>query len=250
MSGCHPEYWSSQMLDGLEAYLQRGGRFMYLGGNGFYWRISYPEAHPGLIEVRRAEGGTRSWAETPGEHYHQSTGEYGGMWRRNGRPPNRLVGIGFVAQGFDFASYYLRRPESGDRRVAWMFEGIGEEKLGDFGCALGGAAGMEIDAASTALGTPAHALVVASSVGHSKVMNFVVEEIGSGFSGAYGGAWPGVRADIVFFETPNGGAMFSTGSISYLGSLAHNAYGNNIARLTLNVVKRFLDPAPFAGPAT
>ena len=31
---------------------------------------------------------------------------------------------------------------------------------------------------------------------------------------------PAVRADLVFFETPNGGAVFSTGSISWFGALA------------------------------
>jgi N,N-dimethylformamidase len=249
MSGCHPEYWSAQMLDALEAYLKRGGRFMYLGGNGFYWRISYPESHPGMIEVRRAEGGTRAWAENSGEYYHASTGEYGGMWRRNGRPPNALLGVGFIAQGFDFSSHYEQNDARDDVRVSWMFEGIARgEKLGDFGFALGGAAGLEIDCASTALGTPAHALVVASSVGHSKVMNLVVEEISAGFSGAYGGVWPAVRADIVFFEMPGGGAVFSTGSIAYIGSLPYNNYANNIARLTGNVVRRFIDPRPFVVP--
>ncbi len=248
LSGCHPEYWSAAMWDGLDAWLNRGGRFMYLGGNGFYWKVTYVESHPGMIELRRAEGGTRAWAEIPGEYLHASTGELGGLWRRNGRMPNALVGVGFIAQGFDFASYYERNPEAGDPRVAWMFEGVIEARLGDYGCALGGAAGMEIDCASTALGTPRHALVVASSVGHSKVMNLVVEEINSGFSGAYGGTWPAVKADIVFFETPGGGAVFSTGSISYLGSLAHHHYDNGISRLTANVVRRFMDPQPFAMP--
>ncbi len=50
---------------------------------------------------------------------------------------------------------------------------------------------------------------------------------------------------MMFFETPNGGAVFSTGSISYGGSLAHDGYKNNVSRLTENVVKRFVDPTPF-----
>ncbi|MBL8699611.1 MAG: N,N-dimethylformamidase [Alphaproteobacteria bacterium] len=249
MSGCHPEYWSAAMWDGLDAWLNRGGRFMYMGGNGFYWKVTYVETHPGMIELRRAEGGTRAWAEVPGEYLHASTGDLGGLWRRNGRTPNSLVGVGFIAQGFDYASWYERTPASRDDRVAWMFEGVGEARLGDYGCALGGAAGMEIDCASTALGTPAHALVVASSVEHSKVMNLVVEEINAGFSGAYGGTWPAVRADIAFFETPGGGAMWSTGSISFVGSLAHRGYDNGISRMTANVVRRFLDPRPFEIPA-
>jgi N,N-dimethylformamidase len=55
LTGCHPEYYSREMLDALAGYLGRGGRLMYMGGNGFYWRVSYPSAHPGMIEVRRAE---------------------------------------------------------------------------------------------------------------------------------------------------------------------------------------------------
>jgi N,N-dimethylformamidase len=37
LTGPHPEYYSDKMLDGIEQYLQEGGRLMYLGGNGFYW---------------------------------------------------------------------------------------------------------------------------------------------------------------------------------------------------------------------
>ena len=59
LTGCHPEYYSREMMDALAAYLGRGGRLMYLGGNGFYWRVSYPASHPGMIEMRRAEDGTR-----------------------------------------------------------------------------------------------------------------------------------------------------------------------------------------------
>lgn len=52
----------------------------------------------------------------------------------------------------------------------------------------------------------------------------------------------------MFFETPSGGAVFSTGSISYAGAIAHNAFDNDIARITNNVLQRFLDTAPFEYP--
>ena len=50
-----------------------------------------------------------------------------------------------------------------------------------------------------------------------------------------------IRADITFFETPNGGAVFSVGSILFCGSLNHDAYDNNISRLVENVLVRFRD---------
>ncbi|HTK89758.1 MAG TPA: N,N-dimethylformamidase beta subunit family domain-containing protein [Verrucomicrobiae bacterium] len=249
LTGCHPEYYSREMLDALERYLGRGGRLMYMGGNGFYWRVSYPPAQPGLLEVRRAEDGTRAWVEAVGEYYHSSTGEYGGLWRRQGRPPNMLAGVGFVAQGFDRSSYYRRTGASRDPRVTFMFEGVADEVLGDFGHSGSGAAGLELDAFSTGLGSPAHALVVATSEDHSNAFQLVNEEMNVSFAGADGRFSPAVRADIVFFEHPGGGAVFSTGSIAYVGSLDHNGYDNNIARLTGNVLRRFLDGTPFVMPS-
>jgi N,N-dimethylformamidase beta subunit-like, C-terminal/Concanavalin A-like lectin/glucanases superfamily len=248
LTGCHPEYLSREMLDALEGYLGRGGRLMYMGGNGFYWRVSYPAAHPGMIEVRRAEDGTRAWVEVVGEYYHSSTGEYGGLWRRQGRAPNMLVGVGFVAQGFDRSSYYRRTPVSRDPRARFIFEGIEDEVLGDFGVAWGGAAGLELDAYNPALGSPAHALVVASSEDHSNAFQLVNEEMNVSFAGSDGRFSPAVRADMVFFEHPAGGAVFSTGSIAYVGSLAHGGYDNPISRLTLNVLRRFLDAKAFPMP--
>ena len=56
---------------------------------------------------------------------------------------------------------------------------------------------------------------------------------------------PIVRADIVFFEAPNNGAVFTVGSISWAGSFFENNYTNNVSRITENVLRRFLDPSPF-----
>jgi N,N-dimethylformamidase len=46
---------------------------------------------------------------------------------------------------------------------------------------------------------------------------------------------------MMFYETPQGGAVFSTGAISWCGSLSHNAYDNNVSRITENVLRRFLE---------
>jgi len=243
----HPEYVSLEMLTAIEAYLGAGGRFMYLGGNGFYWRVSFDPAHPGMIELRRAEDGTRAWAEQPGQYYH-ATGEYGGLWRRIGRPPNALVGIGFIAQGFDASTYYRRTSASRDPRAAFLFAGIEDEIIGDFGAWGDGAAGLEIDAFDLALGSPPHALVVASSEGHSNAFLLVNEEMLSNSRGVDGTLNSRIKADIVFFETPAGGAVLSTGSIAFVASLAHENYRNNISRLLRNALDRFLDPAPFKLP--
>ena len=55
---------------------------------------------------------------------------------------------------------------------------------------------------------------------------------------------PLVRADMVYFECPNGGAVFSTGSISWCGALLYNNCDNNVSRITENVLKRFASDDP------
>ena len=248
LTGTHPEYHTAQMLDGLEEWLGVGGRLVYLGGNGFYWRVATHDAHPGVIEVRRGEAGTRCFEMPAGERHNQFDGEFGGLWRSNGRPPQRLVGVGFVAEGFDSCHWYERTDASFDSRVAFVFEGIDEDsRIGDFGV-LGGAAGLELDAADPALGTPAHALVLARSVGHSNVYLVTVEEMMSTHPTVDGLDNPLVRAELVFFETPSGGAVFSTGSIAWSASLSYQQYRNSVARITGNVIRRFLDPMPFSLP--
>ena len=247
ITGTHPEYYSTSMLNGLSNWLAGGGRLMYMGGNGFYWRIAYCPDNLGVIEVRRAEDGTRAWISEPGEYYHSFNGEYGGLWRRLGRPPNSLVGVGFAAQGFDGGTYYRFTPAVSDPRLAFIVEGLtNAERIGDHGTQGGGAAGEEIDRYDESLGSPRHALIIASSENHRPGMLRVKEEF---LMMRPLGDDPEVRADMTFFETPSGGAVLSTGSISYAGALSTNNYNNDIARLTGNVLQRFIDPAPFPFPS-
>jgi N,N-dimethylformamidase len=250
MTGGHPEYITRPMHTAVRQYLDQGGRLMYLGGNGFYWVTSIDPSRPHLIELRRGISGTRTWESQPGEWYHSTTGELGGLWRTQGYGPQRLVGVGFAAQGWGGAAGYSRLSASFDPRAAFVFDGIGsEEVIGDFGLALGGAAGDEVDRFDLQLGSPAHALVLATSAGrHSDYYQVTVEDITVMVPGQGGTESPLVRADMVFFETPNGGAVFSVGSINWLASLAWNRYLNNVARVTQNVLRRFLDPEPFVLP--
>jgi N,N-dimethylformamidase len=233
------------MLDGLEAWLGAGGRLMYLGGNGFYWRAARSPVAPYALEVRRAEGGIRTWACEPGESYHGFTGDYGGLWRRIGRPAHRLVGNGFSAQGKHLGFPYRFTAAIADARVAFMVEGlegkaVPDAPLGDSGFMGGGAAGFELDSADVARGTPPHALVVAKGVVIHPDYSWVNEDMLTITHPRKREEWS--CADIVFFETAAGGAVFSVGSMTYVGSLASDPV---LARLTANVLARFRDPAPF-----
>ena len=257
LTGSHPEHVEGTLLDALHNYTERGGRLMYMGGDGWYWvqtfHPAYADKGRGVVtELRRAESGIRTWHADPGEYYHQSTGELGGMWRFRGRNLNAIAGTGMSAQGFDISSYYSRTKDSLDPRVAWAFEGIGyDEKLGNFGLEGGGAAGLELDIVDTMLGSPPHILTVATSAGrHTDSYLIVMEDYGVSQQGIDGTQHPRVRSDITFHETPNGGACFAFSSIAFLGALPWNNGDNNISRLVKNVLDRFAVDGPLPEPPT
>ncbi len=242
ITGSHPEYWTASMLKGAQAYLNAGGRLMYLGGNGMYWVTGVDLERPHVIEVRRSLAGFMSDEAAPGEGHLSTTGEVGGLWRGRGLAPNRIAGVGFTAQGWaGRAPGYVRQPGSFDPRAAFIFEGVGpEEVIGDFGLVLGGAAGDELDRIDIDLGTPPHTLVLASSCGHHQSVTPVLEDVPEISASIFGANNPNIRADMVYFETPKGGAVFSVGSICWFGSLSHNHYNNNVSRITENVVRQFM----------
>jgi N,N-dimethylformamidase len=245
LTGTHPEYHSTPAWDAMKAWVDRGGRLMYMGGNGWYWRVGFHDELDGVIELRRAEDGIRPWIAEPGEYFQSFNGEYGGLWRRIGRAPNVMAGIGFVAQGFDVSSYYRRAPDADNPRAAFIFKDVPDEIIGDFGLIGGGAAGIELDCINTDLGSPPNMLRLASSEGHSSMMMLVNEEFGVVPPALGGDQNDQVRADLAFGETASGGAIFATGSIAWCGALLPNGGDNNVSRITWNVLQRFMDPKPF-----
>ena len=48
------------------------------------------------------------------------------------------------------------------------------------------------------------------------------------------------RADMIYFEVPGGGKVFSVGSITFCGSLPWNGGNNDISQLVENVLREFL----------
>ena len=245
ITGTHPEYTTPSMYETLEAFLQEGGRLMYMGGNGFYWKTALHSDWPAALELRRAEDGTRSWASDPGEYHHAFDGELGGLWRRQGRAPNRLVGTGFVGQGFLSSIPYVRTAASHDPRARFVFEGVEAEVFGDFGRRGGAIVGEEIDAHDVALGSPVHALVVATAEDFKPDMLLAKEEM---LVYVPKEGQPRLRADLTFFETTSGGAVFSVSSIAWSGGLEYHDYENDVARISENVLNRFMDPEPFSMP--
>ncbi|MEA3191654.1 MAG: hypothetical protein QOD77_2293, partial [Thermoplasmata archaeon] len=240
ITGTHHEYWSLAMLDALEHYTDSGGRVMYMSGNGLYWVTALDEEQGHTIEIRRTVSSqAESWYHAPGEGTLSVSGEEGGLWRMRGRAPQRYVGVGNSAQNSGVRGVaYHPRAASRDPRAAFIFEGIDPDApIGAFPNLVStwGAAGFELDRADARLGTPPHALVLATS---DSLGGPPTEEL-----------WrPNPTADLVFFETGGGGAVFSVGSIAWCGGLSHNGYDNDVAHITENVLRRFISAEPFAFP--
>ena len=241
LTGSHPEYHTCETLDALTAYRDQGGALHYLGGNGFYWRIARHSEDPGLLEIRRAEDGLRAWASEPGEYYHAFDGTYGGLWRRSGRAPQQLVGIGFTAQGVFTGMPYHRSCH--DPAFDWVFDGIEGDVIGDFGFSGHGAAGFELDRIDPMLGSDQDITILAQSYDTANEFMLVPEEQLTHLTNLSGGPEDAVkRADMVYFETVGGGRVFSVGSITFCGSLPWNNFDNSVSRLLHNVLTHSLGP--------
>ncbi|MEP0960766.1 MAG: N,N-dimethylformamidase beta subunit family domain-containing protein [Roseobacter sp.] len=236
-TGTHPEYHTGETLDALREFRDTGGHLMYLGGNGFYWRIAVHSEASDMLEIRRAEDGIRAWAAEPGEYYNGFDGTYGGLWRRNGRAPQELVGIGFTAQGEFFGDPY-RRVDT-DPAYDWVFEGVTSDLIGNFGFSGNGAAGFELDHMDHHLGTPLDATLLAQSVTRDNGFMLVPEEQLTHLTNLTGGtAKEAMHADMVFISYPGGGSVFATGSITFCGCLPWNSFDNDVSQLLHNVVMR------------
>ena len=126
--------------------------------------------------------------------------------------------------------------------MAFAFEGVDSDALLGAEGPFGAAAGYELDRADPSLGTPAHALVVARSapleiglfpVNEERLTHTVLDSTDP------------LRADMTFFETPAGGAVFSAGSVMLAGALETDP---TLRRVVTNVAARFADPTPFSMP--
>jgi N,N-dimethylformamidase len=238
ITGNHPEYSTAKQLSALEAFVASGGHLMYLGGNGYYWRTAVNEQFPGAIEVRRGRTGTGMWQSNVGESSLAFSGEVGGIWRDLGRPPQQLLGVGFIAQGKG-GSWYRVLSQARASPAAFILEGVSNDLIGNFGVFEGGAAGQEIDSTSASLGTPSSAVVIARSENHGPGMLHVIEAM-TATDPVIDHYRAATCAEIVFLQMPHGGAVFSVGSMAWCGSLSHNDYDNDIATITDNVLSRFL----------
>jgi N,N-dimethylformamidase len=231
VTGTHPEYVTDREYDALAAFQERGGRLMYLGGNGFQSRVAFSLERPWIMENRRTPYWKSAHPGAQAEHLLASDGQPGGHLAGSGRPAMSLVGVESVTMGFD-ESVPFHRARTLPGRAKFVFEGVTGSEIGDFGLIGGAVVGQEWDNASSGDPLPDGHIILASSRDHSMIPPL------------FGAVREPYHADMVLIARSSGGACFSVGTMAWCGALPHNGYHNEVARITENVLRRFLDPQP------
>ena len=199
----HPEYWSQEMYYRLKTWVfQRGGKLMYLGGNGLNCAVEFLDEATMTVRNSSHGGSSSDMAKIGKESrfdvYYESEAA--------------LLGVRCTESGIMTGAPYKVIDAS-----HWVFDGTGLSNGDVFGekClhmrCHGGASGHETDKRSPA--SPANCQLLAK-----------------GLNPDDGGG------EIVYHETASGGAVFSVGSISYPCSLPAD---DNISNITKNVLTRF-----------
>lgn len=205
----HPEYWSREMYLRVKQWVfERGGRLMYLGGNGLNCEIIFlPNGRMRCLSHLRSLHGELGGRSADG------TIEYESRMHRTLESEANLLGVVCTETGImTSAPYRVLDPDH------WIFEGTGLRKGDEFGKDTlhervpGGASGHETDKRSAS--SPANTVLLAKGTNPDD-----------------GGA------EITIHEPGQGAAVFSVGSITWVSALFCDPH---VSRITRNVLTRFL----------
>jgi len=178
----HPEYWSRDMYHKLKDWVfNRGGRLLYLGGNGINCEVIFLDsdtiAYKNGRQLEQRKRGLES-------RFHESV-----------ESEANLLGVVFTEAGQMTSAPYV---VEADRH--WAFSGTGLKNGASFGRETlhqripGGASGHETD-----------------KISDSSPDNVI--RLARGANPDNGGA------DMVIYSTESGGAVFSAGSITWVSTL-------------------------------
>lgn len=238
----HSEYWSAEAYNGLDRYLKEGGAAVVMSGNTMFWRVSFDETGE-VMECRKfgKNIGGRARAKV-GELYHSHDFKRGSLMRFCGYPAWKLVGLTCIGwSGANFKPYQVDLPDH------FLFKEPHKLDLAE-GDAFGftstgmGAVGHEYDVrlstilqatkepARQGLVEPDGITTLASSHDKRNVLDFNAEA----HAGRFGDEQ--TIAEIIYWDRPQGGKVFHTGSIATTWSLYHD---KALSQLTKNVLHHF-----------
>jgi N,N-dimethylformamidase len=205
----HPEYWTREMYLAVKSWVfERGGRLMYLGGNGLNCEVTVSSDW-----TMRCLTHVNSLSGELGGHSDDGKLQYESRLHRTLESEANLLGVVCTAAGIMTAAPYRIIDAS-----HWIFEGTGVKKGDLFGentlheRVPGGASGHETDKRSAS--SPPNTVLLAKGINPDE-----------------GGA------EVVFHETPQTGGVFSVGSITWVSALFTDRI---VASMTRNALKYFL----------
>lgn len=253
----HDEYWSSEMRDSVEGFIDDGGNAAFFSGNTSFWQIRFEAG------CSRIVGYKLSLEEDPvfgtdAEHTLST------MWSDPivGRPENTMTGVSFTRGGYAHmrnapygsGGYTVWRPNH------WAFEGL-ELRAGDLLGADPVVVGYECDgceltlrdglpAATGADGTPGNFQVLGTAPAHLwetaeglasglpddyvGELNWVAERLAGSDNAENRKRFDLGRAVLGCFERGQG-QVFTTGCTDWAYGLSDPA----VDTVTLNVLRRF-----------
>ena len=237
----HSEYWSARAYDGLDSYLNAGGAAMVLSGNTMFWRVSFDDTGE-VMECRKFGTGIggRRLAQI-GELYHSHDFRRGSLMRFCGYPAWKVVGLTCIGWGNTFKPYRVDRPSH------FLFNHphqLGVKKGDSFGLISEdiGAVGHEYDVRLSTLQRatadpvikrliePKGIITVASSHDERQVIDYNAE----GHKPRIGDE--DTIAEIIYWERPEGGRVFHTGSIATAWGVYHD---ETLSKLVMNALHHF-----------
>ena len=211
MISVHPEYWSREMYLRVKEWVwQRGGKLVYLGGNGLNCEVEFlgEDALRFKTHLAPVNGSELGMPDPKNPDFYCDS-----RMARTLESEANLLGVVCTDSGIMTAAPY--RVLHADH---WVFAGTGLRNGDLFGEKSlqeripGGASGHETDKRSP----------------HSPPGT---ELLAKGTNCDDGGA------EIVCYETPSGGAVFSVGSITWVPCVLID---DAVSRITANVVARYL----------
>jgi hypothetical protein len=145
----HDEYWTWEMRDAVETFIEGGGNVAFLSGNTAYWQVRMDDDGATMLAYKQRFEQDPVLG-TDQEHLLTS------IWSDHliGRPENTMTGVTFTRGGYHrigmkaprgAGAYTVQRPEH------WLLEGTGLE-FGDQLGTEGTAVGYECDGCAVQIG--------------------------------------------------------------------------------------------------
>ncbi len=253
----HSEYWSTPMYRAVEQYLAQEGKLAVLSGNTMFWRVSFND-DASIMECRKVDApGAQLDPELRGERWHSQDGLIGGLMREAGLGEERLTGV--ITLGWNNVRLGQAGPfQALDVDGSPLFaspKAVALQTGDDFG---DGANGHEFDALPSRLVSiqleptpPGAPSVPADPPGITLLARGTTRysELGGTGLDWYGRTVPlqdNFGGDIIWWERPEGGRVFTIGAIGASATLAKD---ERLQQLFVNALSRFgVTPGVAAAP--